>query len=82
VPLVVNAKDFNEPSNFSIKTTTEAEMIESILLIISREKSTIVSSPPISCAINAVVAEAASNHAYRHIPLVPSAAKPERGITP
>ncbi len=77
-----DATNFDEPSNFSIKTTAEAEMIESILLIISREKSTIVSPPPISCAVKPVVTKAASNHAYRHIPLVPSTAKPERGSTP
>ena len=82
MPLVVNVKDFDEPSNFSVKTAAEAEMIESILLIISRKKSTIVPSLAISCTVNPVVTEAASNHAYGHIPLVPSATKPERSITP
>jgi len=82
MPVVVNAKDFDEPSNFQIKTATETEIVVDILFVISREKPTIVSSPPISSVVEPVVAEAKSNHVCRQKPLVPGATKPERGSTP
>jgi len=79
--MVINAENINEPSDFSVKTTTDAEMVENILFIINMEKPSIIISSPISWAVELIVAKASATHACGHKSLVPGATKPKRSIS-
>jgi len=59
-----NATNFDKPSNFRIKTATKTEVIQSVLIIISRKITTaIFPRHSISWAVVPVIAEFATNHA-------------------
>jgi len=79
--MVINAENINEPSHFSVETTTDAEMAEDILFMINMEKPSIIVSSSISWAVEPIVAKASATHACGHKSLVPSVAKPKRSAS-
>jgi hypothetical protein len=78
---VIHAKDFHEPSNFAIQAAIDAEVVEVIVFISSREEAAIVPCPSITWAVKPIVAELSTDHTCRHGSPIPGTAKPKRSST-
>jgi len=78
---VIKTENINEPPNFSIEMAEDAEMSKDILIIISREKSSIVTLSSIAWAAMWILAKASTVHTSAQPSFIPGTSKPKRGST-